>query len=182
MWLDILFLIVLIIAVIKGISRGIIMALFSFIGWFIGLAAALKLSASLAAYLQNHTDINSKWLPFLSFIMVFVVVVLIINLAGKAVEQLFSMSLLGWVNKIGGALLYTAMYTLAFSIVLFYAEKMNLISPDTAAASKAYSIIGGLGPSVIESVGSVLPFIKNAFHDLERYFESFGNGTQIKQI
>lgn len=179
MWLDIVFLIVLIIAVVKGISRGIIMALFSFIGWFIGLAAALKLSASLAAYLHDHTAINSKWLPFLSFIIVFVVVVLIVQLAGKAVEHVFTMSLLGWVNKLGGALVYVGMYTLAFSVLLFFAEKMHLISVDTAASSKVYSIIGGLGPSIIEAVGSILPFIKNSFHELEKYFETFGQKGKL---
>lgn len=174
MWLDIIFLIVLITAIIKGISRGIIMALFSLIGWFIGLAAALKLSALLAAYLQDHTAINSRWLPLLSFIIVFTVAVLLVQLAGKAVEQVFTMSLLGWVNKLGGALLYAGMYTLAFSVLLFFAEKMHLISPETAASSRAYSIIGGLGPSVIEAAGSILPFIKNSFHELESYFENIG--------
>ena len=174
MWIDIVFLIVLIIALVKGISRGIIMAIFSFIGWFIGLAAALKLSASLAAYLQNHTSMNSKWLPFLSFIIVFIAVVLIVQLAGKAVEKLFTMSLLGWVNRLGGALFYVGMYTLAFSVILFFVEKMHLISTDTAASSKVYGLIGGLGPAVIDTVGSILPFIKNSFHELEKYFEGIG--------
>lgn len=179
MWVDIVFLIVLITAIIKGISRGIIMAVFSLIGWFIGLAAALKLSALLAAYLQDHTTINSKWLPLLSFIIVFVIAVLIVQLVGKAIEHIFTMSLLGWVNKLGGALVYAGMYTLAFSVLLFFAEKMHLISADTASSSKAYSIIGGLGPSIIETVGAVLPFIKNSFHELENYFETLGQKGKL---
>ncbi|OJY87728.1 MAG: hypothetical protein BGP13_04655 [Sphingobacteriales bacterium 40-81] len=174
MWLDIVFVIILITAVIKGISRGIIMAIFSFIGWFIGLAAALKLSASLAAYLQDHTAINSKWLPLLSFIIVFVIAVLLVQLAGKAVEKIFTISLLGWVNKLGGALLYAAMYTLAFSIILFFAGKMHLISEATASSSRVYSMLSGLGPSVIEAIGTIMPFIKNSFHELEKYFENAG--------
>lgn len=179
MWLDIVFAVILIIAVIKGFSQGIIMALFSFIGWFIGLAAALKLSASFAAYLQDHTSINSKWLPLLSFIIVFAIAVLIVNLAGKAVEKMFTMSLLGWVNKLGGVLLYVGMYTLAFSVLLFFAEKMHLFSAETAASSKTYNIIGGLGPSVVDGVGSILPFIKNSFHELEKYFESLGEKGKL---
>ncbi|PVD49840.1 colicin V production protein [Terrimonas sp.] len=179
MWLDIVFIIILIAAVIKGISRGIIMAIFSFIGWFIGLAAALKLSASLAAYLQDHTAINSKWLPLLSFIIVFVIAVLLVQLAGKAVEKIFTISLLGWVNKLGGALLYAAMYTLAFSIILFFAEKMHLISEATASSSRVYGMLSGLGPSVIEAIGTIMPFIKNSFHELEKYFENAGKKRSL---
>ena len=57
MWIDIVFLVLVIVAVVKGIRRGIIMAIFSFAGWFIGIAAALKLSALAASYLQHHTGI-----------------------------------------------------------------------------------------------------------------------------
>ena len=59
MWIDIVFLVALIVAVVKGAMRGIVMALFSFAGWFIGLAAALKLSAVVAVYMQEHTGISA---------------------------------------------------------------------------------------------------------------------------
>jgi len=174
MWIDVVAFILLIIAVVKGIRRGIIMALFSFIGWFIGLAAALKLSAWVAVYLQNHTSINGKWLPLLSFILVFVAVVILVQLAGKALEGVFDLALLGWINKLGGALLYTGMYMLAFSVVLFYAEKMHLINEETLQGSKAYAILGGLGPSVIGAIGAIIPAFKNTFMQLGQFFENIG--------
>lgn len=160
--------------VIQGARRGLIIALFSFIGWFIGLAAAVKLSSILAAYLQNSTNINVKWLPFLSFILVFVVVILLVQLAGKAIENLFDITLLGWVNRLGGALLYTGMYTLLFSIILFYADKMHLVNSDSLMESRAYSMIGGLAPLVIEGLGNLIPVFKNTFHELEIFFENIG--------
>lgn len=174
MWIDIVFLVLIIVAVVKGIRKGIIMAIFTFIGWFIGIAAALKLSAFVATYLQRHTNIAVKWLPLLAFLLVFVVAVLLVQLAGKAVEGVFNISMLGWINRLGGALLYTAIYTLAFSVVLFYLEKMNVINAKTIEESRAYTMIGGLGPSVIEAVGSVIPFFKNMFHELEQFFETLG--------
>ncbi len=175
MWIDIVFLMLIIIAAVKGIRKGIIMALFTFIGWFIGIAAALKLSAFVATYLQHHTNIGIKWLPLLAFLLVFVSVVLLVQLTGKAVEGVFNMSLLGWVNRLGGALLYTAIYTFAFSVVLFYLEKMNVISAKTIEESRAYAMIGGLGPAVIDVVGSAIPLFKNIFLELEQFFESLGN-------
>ncbi|MBN8857376.1 MAG: CvpA family protein [Sphingobacteriales bacterium] len=172
MWIDIVFLVLIIVAVVKGIRRGIIMAIFSFAGWFIGIAAAVKLSAWVASYLQHHTNIGAKWLPLFAFILVFATTVLLVQLAGKAVEGIFNISLIGWVNRLGGALLYTAMYTLAFSVILFYLEKMNITGPSVIEESRAYAMIGGLGPSVIEAVGAVIPFFKNIFRELEHFFEN----------
>lgn len=177
MWIDVIFFLLLIIAVIKGMRRGIIMALFSFVGWFIGLAAAIKLSAWVAEYLQNHTSINAKWLPLFSFIIVFIGVVLLVQLAGKALESVFDLTMLGWINKLGGALLYCGMYALAFSVVLFYAEKMQLIQTDTLSASKAYAMVGGLGPSVIGAIGAVIPAFRNTFLQLENFFENIGKNN-----
>jgi membrane protein required for colicin V production len=172
MWIDIVFLVLIIVAAVKGIRRGLVMSIFSFAGWFIGIAAALKLSAWVASYLQHHTGIGDRWLPLFAFILVFATTVLLVQFAGKAVEGVFSISLIGWVNRLGGALLYTAMYTLAFSVILFYLEKMNVIGPAVIEESRAYAMIGGLGPSVIEAVGAVIPFFKGTFHELEHFFEN----------
>ena len=60
MMLDGIFLILLIIAIIKGYSRGLIVALFSFLAIIIGLVAAIKLSAVVAAYLENNAHLNGK--------------------------------------------------------------------------------------------------------------------------
>lgn len=174
MWIDIVFVIALIIALVKGAMRGIVMALFSFAGWFIGLAAALKLSAVVAVYLQEHTGINARWLPLVAFVLVFVVVVLLVQWAGKGVENLFDFTLLGWVNRLGGALLYTGMYALLGSILLFYADKMHLISPETLSNSRAYALTAGLAPALIEGLGTVIPAFKNTFHELQTFFDKVG--------
>ena len=174
MWIDIVFLVAVIIAIVKGAMRGIVMALFSFAGWFIGLAAALKLSAIVAVYMQEHTGINAKWLPLISFILVFVIVVLLVQWAGKAIENIFDFTLLGWVNRLGGALLYTGMYILLASILLFYADKMRLINPETLSNSHAYALTAGLAPALIEGLGAIIPTFKNTFHELQTFFEKIG--------
>jgi len=174
MWIDIVFAVALIIAVVKGAMRGIVMALFSFAGWFIGLAAALKLSAIVAVYMQDHTNINAQWLPLISFILVFVVVLLLVQLAGKAIENAFDFTLLGWVNRLGGALLYTGMYMLLGSILLFYADKMHLISPETLSNSRAYALTAGIAPALIEGLGAIIPAFKNTFQELQDFFDKVG--------
>ena len=172
MWIDIIFLIIIIGAIAKGVRRGLIIALFSFVGLFIGLAAALKLSAYVGNYLRHSTHIEGKWLPVISFILVFVVVVLLIRWGAGFINTAFEFAMLGWVNKLAGALLYVGMYTLIFSVVLFYADKMHLISEKVEKSSIAYGMIAPLAPTIIDGLGSIIPIFENMFRDLEDFFEN----------
>ena len=176
--LDIIFAIIIIIACIKGFQKGLIIALFSIVAFIIGLAAALKLSAVVAVWLGGSANINAKWLPFLSFAVVFFVVVLLVRWGGKLIEKTFQMALLGWVNRIGGIVFYAALYIIIFSIFLFYAEKIHLIKPETITASQTYSFVQPWGPIVIDNFGKVIPLFKDMFTDLETFFSSVGNKMQ----
>ena len=176
--LDIIFAIIIIIACIKGFQKGLIIALFSIVAFIIGLAAALKLSAVVAVWLGNSANINAKWLPFISFAIVFFVVVLLVRWGGKLIEKTFQMALLGWVNRIGGIVFFAALYIIIFSIFLFYAEKIHLIKPETIKASQTYSFVQPWGPIVIDNFGKVIPVFKDMFTDLETFFSSVGNKMQ----
>lgn len=170
--IDIIFAILIVVAIFKGYRKGLIIAVFSIIAFVVGLAAALKLSATIAAYLQNSITISSKWLPFLSFAMVFIVVVLLVNIGGKLIERTFEMALLGWANRIGGILLFITLYIIIFSIFLFYAEKIHLFEEATIQSSKAYPFVKPWGPKVMNTFGTILPVFKDMFTQLSNYFES----------
>ena len=110
--IDIIFYIILILAVVQGWSKGLIVALFSLVCGLIGLAAAVKLSAVVATHMKSDLHINSRWLPVLAFILVFILVLLIIQWAGRLLEKMITWVLLGWLNKLGGILFYTLLYVL----------------------------------------------------------------------
>ena len=99
MIVDILAAVCLGLAIFKGISKGFVVALCSLVAWVIGLAAALKLSAVVAIYLERNTGITGQWLPFASFLIVFVIVVLVVRLLAAAVEKALQAAMLGWANR-----------------------------------------------------------------------------------
>ncbi len=176
--IDILLAIILLIAVIKGLRKGFIVALFSITAFIIGLAAALKLSAVTADYLQKNISLSQKWLPFVAFALVFLVVVIIVNLAGKLIEKSFEMAFLGWANKLAGAVLYIVLYTIIFSIFLFYADKIHLFQPETFQRSACYPYIKPWGPVVIDNFGKIVPLFKDSFTKLETFFEAVSTNVQ----
>lgn len=178
MWIDVLFAIIILLAVFKGLSRGMIIAIFSTLAFIIGLAAAIKLSAAVAGYLKEHTHMPSRWLPILAFLLVFIGVILLVRWGAKLIEGVIDLAMMGWLNKLGGILLYALAYTVIFSVLLFYAVQAHLISHDTLSASICYSYIKPWGPAVIEIFGKLIPFFKGMFAELEDFFGRLGTSLQ----
>jgi membrane protein required for colicin V production len=170
MLIDLVFVALLVMAGIKGFQRGLIIAVFSVVAFIVGLAAAMKLSAVVAGYLQNSVNISAKWLPLAAFFVVLLVVVLLVRWGARLIEKSVQFAMLGWVNRIGGILLYAALYTTILSVLLFYAEKISLLTPQLIAESKTYPLIQPFGPKAINALGTVLPFFKNMFEELQQFF------------
>ena len=170
MIIDIVFLILVILAVIKGFRRGLIVGLFSFIAIIVGLAAAIKLSIVVAGYIGSAVNVSDRWLPVISFLVVFIAVVLLIRLGAKAIEKGVEVIALGWVNRLGGILLYLAIYLFVYSVFLFYASQLNILTSKTIENSGTYDFLQPWGPRIIDAIGSVLPFFKGMFHELEQFF------------
>lgn len=170
MIIDIIFGILLLLAVIKGWRRGLIIAVFSVIAIIVGIAAAMKLSTVVAAWLKDSTSVSVQWLPFLSFAIVLIGVILLIRWGANLIEASLEVTLMGWVNRLGGMLLYIIVYTLAFSVFLFYATQLKLWNENTIAQSVTYSKIQPLGPMVIDTLGKLVPWFKDMFTELEGFF------------
>ncbi|MEP7251169.1 MAG: CvpA family protein [Ginsengibacter sp.] len=172
MIIDVAFIIVMIIAIFKGFSKGFIVGIFSLLAFIIGLAAALKFSAVVAVYLEGKGMHASKWLPLLSFFLVFIVVILLVGLGAKLVKKTVQLAMLGWLDGLLGIFLYIIIYIIIFSTVLFFADKMRLINPHTIEDSYTYKYVSPWGPMVINNLGKIIPVFKDLFLQLEDFFDS----------
>jgi len=170
MILDLVFVVILVLAIFKGYRRGLIVGLFSFIAFIVGLAAAIKLSAIVAGYIGKAVKVSDQWLPIISFAVVFMLVVLLVRLGANLIQRTIEIAMLGWVNRLGGIVLYAALYITVFSIVIFYAEQIHLIKQETIDKSITYSFVRPWGPKAIDGLGTLIPWFKDMFADLEKFF------------
>lgn len=177
MLIDIICMVLLAWAVFKGIRNGLIVSIFSFLAFFIGLAAALKLSTVAAAYIGEATNISERWLPFIAFGIVFIIVVLLVRLGAKAIESMLSMAMLGWANRLGGIIFYALLYLFIFSLLLFYADQLQIIKPETAKASIFYPYLQPIGPKLVNALGYIIPWFKNMFEELGNFFGGIASET-----
>jgi len=97
-------------------------------------------------------------------------VVLLVRLGANLIQRTIEIAMLGWVNRLGGIVLYAALYITVFSIVIFYAEQIHLIKQETIDKSITYSFVRPWGPKAIDGLGTLIPWFKDMFADLEKFF------------
>lgn len=180
MLLDLIFAAIIVFAILRGYQRGLIVGLFSLVAVIIGLAAAMKLSTVVAGYIGKAVKVSDEWLPIISFAVVFLIVILLIRLGVNAIERTIEVAMLGWVNKIGGIIFFAAIYTVVFSVLLFYAEQVKLIQPETINKSVTYSFVQPWGPKAINGFGAVIPVFKDMFGELERFFDGVAKDISFR--
>ncbi len=101
-WYSIACFIVLSVNAIKGALRGFSKEFLVLCGVTVGLFAGLRYSGSLAFFLQNITGWDSPWLVPISFLLVFIPLVLIFSWFGMFFRRLFQGLDIVWFDAILG--------------------------------------------------------------------------------
>jgi membrane protein required for colicin V production len=124
-----------------------------------------------AGYIGETVKVSEKWLPIISFAVVFILVVLLVRLGANLVQNTAEAVALGWVNRLGGIILYSAIFITVFSVLIFYAEQVHLLKEESIRQSATYGFVQPWGPKAVNLFGAVVPFFRDMFDDLERFFE-----------
>lgn len=172
MVLDIIAIILIIVFFIRGYMKGLIVAAFSILAIILGVFCALKLSERLASYMLEQGWVTSGWSQIISYIVLFVGVMLLVRLIARAIESALKAAMLGWINKTLGGVLYMGIAVLVWSTFLWLGREIGVISPELIKESKTYAYIEPVAPWLADKVGMLVPMVKEVFADLEFFFDS----------
>jgi membrane protein required for colicin V production len=120
-WLDILILVVLAVSVIGGLMAGVIKILFGVVGIILGVVLAGRFGGSLADKLTFISDARTA--NILSFIVIMIVVLLIAGLLAFIFKKIAEGVMLGWINRLGGAVLGLFMGMILMAAILTVSVK-----------------------------------------------------------
>ncbi len=169
--LDILGILILVLSFFRGWRKGIVVALCSMLGIIIGMLAALKLSHAFAAWMLARGWVTSAWAQIIAYVLLFLGVLWLVRIVAKAVESALKLAMLGLINRLAGGLVYAFAGAFVWSSLLWIGSRVYLISPETIAGSRTYDWFAPLAPFVFAHIGAVLPFAKDVFADLSRFFD-----------
>lgn len=179
MALDVIGVIILVFFFFKGYRKGLIVAAFSVIAILLGLLVSLKLSQSFAAWLLENGYVTSGWVQVISYLVLFIGVVLLVRLIAKLLEASAEGLMLGFVNGLGGGVLYAFLGAVLWSSLLWIAVHAHIVTDKTIAASKTYSFFSPIAPWFFEQAGKLLPFVKDTFTKLNHFFDTVNQKANV---
>ena len=150
-WLDIVLGIPLLWFLYKGFRNGLIIELASLAALILGIYAALHFSFYVQAYLEESFEIAEKYLYIISFAITFLIVAIIVYLAGKIIHKVISIVALGFLNRLAGGIFGLLKAALVLSVILYFFNGFNssLIKSDVKDSSILYEPIKSIVPMII---------------------------------
>lgn len=154
--IDIIFGIILILGAIQGFRKGLFVELASFIGLVAGIYGAIHFSFYVGDWLVEKTSWSEQIIKLTAFAITFIIIVLVVSLAGKLLTKVVNFAMLGIVNKILGAAFAVLKYAFLLSVVLMFIDaadrQISIIGDDNKDASILYPLVQPLAPALLPSI------------------------------
>jgi membrane protein required for colicin V production len=158
---------ILIVGFINGFRKGLIMELATLAGLFLGIWLAIKGHFKMEELIRGNSSFDGPWLPYLSFVLVFIGVYIICYIGGKALSAAVSLLMLGIFNKIAGGL-FGMLKLMMFSSILFMMINnagWSFLSNDLEKGSSMFNSVKSTSAFFYPAVDAVLPDNRPNFID-----------------
>ena len=162
--LDIIIIAATIFFLIRGVFRGFIREIASLAGVVLGIWLANVYHVQMTGFLKRFIA-SEKFLSLMAFALIFLVVLVLCNLAGWALKKLFQKILLGWVDRMLGAGL-----ALVKGVILSYV--IIVVATFFVPATSPLMAQSRLTPVVVAAYQTMVAIIPSDSHEkLKRSFD-----------
>lgn len=169
--LDIILLIPLVFGAYLGFKKGLLLEIVSLAAFILAVIGAFKLVNFGEEILRPYLPDWEKALPVISFLLLFIAILLIVNMIGKITKKILDMTLLGGLDNFAGAVLGLLKWTFGVSLILWLAQSINVgLTIQNTEGTYIYPIVASVAPFVVESFSQYLPFIQEVFESLKENF------------
>lgn len=127
--IDIILGALLLFGLLRGFLKGLFVEVASLLALVLGIYGAIHFSYFSADLLATKVDWSEKTINIIAFAITFVIIVLAISLAGKALTKLADFAALGILNKLLGGVFGASKIGLILSVVLIVFNKINNTIP-----------------------------------------------------
>ena len=160
-WLDLVILVLIAIPTLIGLKIGIIKAVLSLAGVIVGVILAGRFYVALA---EQLTFIPQESLAkIVAFAIIFFVVMIIAGVLASVLKWLASIVMLGWVNRLGGAVFGLVLGAIFCSTLLAIWVKFLGIAGPIAES--------GLATLLLDRFPMVLALLPEEFNSIRSFFQ-----------
>ena len=146
----------LLFGLIRGFMKGLFVEIASLVALIAGVYGAMHFSDFAGEFLDSKLDWDEKYINIVAFAITFVIIVLVIALAGKALTKLANFAALGILNKLLGGVFGMLKIGLILSVLLIVFGTMNDTIPfadeEDLEESVLYEPVRSLAPMIFPSI------------------------------
>ena len=151
-YIDIILLLLLLFSAIGGLRNGFVAEAVSLAALILGVWGAIKLSGITSDFLLENFNMQSEHLGIIAFIATFLVIVILVYIAGIVVKKIVGIVLPAVIDHLAGLIFGIVKSALILSVILVVIDKIDrdihILSEDAKAKSHLYEPVRSFGPSV----------------------------------
>lgn len=154
--IDIVLAVLLLFGLIRGTMKGLFVEIASLLALVLGVYGAIYFSDFATNFLENKVDWNEQTINITAFASTFLIIVVAISLAGKALTKLANFAALGILNKLLGGIFGALKIGLILSILLIVFSKLNttltFLKDENIEESMLYEPVKSIAPLLFPSL------------------------------
>ena len=155
-FIDIVLGLLLIYGLYRGLKNGLFVEIASIIALVAGLFGAIHFSYIVGNFLADRISWDERYLNLAAFILTFIIIVVVVHMAGKFLTKIADFAMLGLLNKIAGGLFGMLKVAVILGALLVFFDRANsslgLVNNETVSSSLLYEPVKEIGAYVFSSV------------------------------
>ena len=155
--LDIILLICFVPALVQGLRKGFISQVIAIISIIAGVWLSAQFTAPVSAWLTQYIQGSEQVLKVVAFALIFIAVIAVLAVIGRILEGTMKLIMLGWLNRLLGAVLSLVKAGLIVGLVIMafcsLNNTFNLVSEEVLNGSVLF-------PPLKNMAYTVFPYLK----------------------
>ncbi len=162
--LDIFIAVILLYGAYRGYKNGFLIGLISLIAIILGILGGFKLMGEGMLFLQREFNADKSVLPYLSFFLIFILIVTGVNILGKIIKSTIDRTVLGSIDEAFGAILGVVKLLFLLSVFLWIADSLEWeLTNEWTEGSYLYPYTVLFAQQLTIWISDFLPFFKETF-------------------
>lgn len=161
---DIIISIILAATLLWGGYKGAIKQIASLCGVVFGIIAGRLYCEPLGNWMKSFFGMSDYLIPAIPFFLLFLGVLIAFTVAGKLLDEFFSVAGIGWFNRCMGALLSVSKWVLILSVAMNIGEMIGVQGLEDFSKKRKES---RLYSPIKEAAPSLFPYIPAAIEKIE---------------
>ncbi|MCH7398569.1 CvpA family protein [Belliella sp. DSM 107340] len=166
--LDVIIFIILAIGAYSGYRQGLFIGVISIVAFFVAIVMAFHLMDWGAEILASRVENLTFMLPFVSFLIIFLIVIIGIRSLAFLVKKTMDLTILGSMDNVAGSVLGILKTGFLLSLLLWVANSFEFeVSQTMINESSMYPYLQPIAPFMINLVDAYTPIINQAVESIQ---------------